>query len=107
VKWKANAGDSVTTLSGDTVSGDREYSAQLTFTAYQDDLTAGGLVDYTWANAGAEVPFTFEPATTAGRAISGTLIVDPLDVGGDVSKKNTTDATWDCVGKPVLGDSLT
>jgi hypothetical protein len=34
------------------------------------------------------VPFTFQPYA-GGRAITGELTIDPLDVGGDVEKKNT------------------
>jgi hypothetical protein len=68
VKWKADAGDSVETLSGDTVAGDRGYSAQLAVTVYQDDLAAGGLIDRSWSEKGTQVPFTFEPASSASRA---------------------------------------
>jgi hypothetical protein len=105
VKWKADAGDSTETLSGDTVGGDRTYTAQLTFTAYQDDLAAGGLVDYTWAHKGEEVPFTFEPQSALERGVTGVVTIDPLDIGGDVGKKNTSDASWDCVGEPALADT--
>lgn len=106
VKWKANAGDSVETLSGDTVSGDRTYAVTLDGTAYQDALDDADFVSWTWSHRGQEVPFTFEPATSAGRAITGTVTIDPMDVGGDVGKKNTSGFTWDCVGEPELGDSL-
>jgi hypothetical protein len=51
------------------------------------------------------VPFTFTPYT-GGRSITGRLIVGPLDVGGDVSKKNTSDIKWACVGEPTLVDDL-
>jgi hypothetical protein len=33
-------------------------------------------------------------------------VVDPLDVGGDVGKKNTSDLKWACVGEPTLIDDL-
>lgn len=106
VGWKANAADSTKTLSGDTVGGGRSYTAQLTATVFQDDLGVSGMVDYSWAHKGDEVPFTFVPKT-GGRGVAGTLTVDPIDVGGDVGAKNTSDLTWDCVGEPTLTDDLT
>jgi hypothetical protein len=104
-KWKADSDDPVEVLSGAMIAGDRTYTCQLTFTAYQDDMEDGGLIAYSWAQKGAEVPFTFTPAA-GGRQVVGTAIVDPLDVGGDVGAKNTTDVTWDCVGEPELADDL-
>jgi hypothetical protein len=104
-KWKADAGDAVEVLSGATIAGGRTYSSQLAFTAYQDDMADGGLIAYSFAQKGAEVPFTFTPAS-GGRSIVGTVVVDPIDVGGDVGAKNTSDITWDCVGEPELSDDL-
>lgn len=109
VTWKVDQTDDVPVLSGGTVAGDRTYGATLEATVYQDDLQpgAGGLVDYSWANKGAQVPFTFTPyAGTDARSITGELIVDPLDIGGDVGKKNTSDLKWACVGEPELVDDL-
>jgi hypothetical protein len=106
VAWKANAADSVKTLSGDSVGGGTTYTAQVTGTAFQDTLAADGMVDWTWANKGEEHPFTFIPRD-GSRGVSGVVRVDPLDVGGDVGAKNTSDFTWDCVGEPELVDDLT
>jgi hypothetical protein len=97
--------DDTPVLSGGVLAGDRTYTATLEATVYQDDLTAGGLVDYSWANKGTEVPFTYTPYS-GGRSITGRLIVDPLDVGGDVNKKNTADLKWGCIGEPALVDDL-
>lgn len=105
VNWKANAADSKKVLSGDTVGGGRTYSAQLACTVYQDDLTAGGMTDWTWAHKGESHPFNFVP-TNGGRGITGVLTVDPIDHGGDVGAKNTSDFTWDIVGDPELTDDL-
>jgi hypothetical protein len=108
VTWKVDQGDDVLVLSGETLAGDRGYTATLEATVLQDDLQpgAGGLVEYSWTNKGAQVPFTFAPYNN-GRAITGELLVDPLDVGGDVGKKNTADLKWACVGEPELVDDLT
>jgi hypothetical protein len=101
----AEAEDSLTTLSGETLAGERTYSWVVSGTLIQD-LTEAGMYDYTWDNAGDEVPFTFTPSTAAGRSITGTVIVDPLEVGGDVKKKNTVDFEWVVVGTPTLGADL-
>lgn len=106
LKWKKSAKDGVTVLSGATIAGDVDYTAQLTATVYQGDLMTGGLVAYTWANKGTEVPFVFQP-NSAEPSIVGTLVLDPIDVGGDVDAKNTSDLQWDCVGEPTLQDDLT
>lgn len=106
ITWKVNTTDDTVMLDGSTESGDRTYDATLEATVSQDDLVAGGLVAYSWANKGAAVPFTFAPYNN-GRAITGQLIVDPLDVGGDVNAKNTADLKWACVGEPELVDDLT
>lgn len=104
-KWKANGAADVTTLSGAVLAGDREYTCQLAFTVHQDDLIAGGMTDWTWTNKGTQVPFTFTPKN-GGRSVVGTVTVDPIDTGGDVGAKNTSDVSWDCVGSPELADDL-
>jgi hypothetical protein len=106
VRWSVDNEDDTPVLSGETLAGDRTYTATLEATAYQDDLYDGGLVAWSWANKGSQVPFTFTPYA-GGRSITGELIVDPLDVGGDVAKKNTSDLAWACVGEPELVDDLT
>ncbi len=105
VQWSVDVEDAIPTLSGEELTGEPDYSAELSFTLIQD-LTEDGMFDYTWTNKGSVVPFTFEPSSAAGRTVTGMVRVDPLNMGGDVKKKNTTDATWKCVGQPVLADEL-
>jgi hypothetical protein len=46
----------------------------------------------------------FIPNEDAGKAVTGSLTVDPLDVGGDEVKKNmSVDFEWPIVGDPVWG----
>jgi hypothetical protein len=97
--------DPLPTLSGESLSGARTYTWAISGTVIQD-LTEDGMFDYTWTNKGSEVPFTFTPSTAAGRTVTGTVIVDPLELGGDVGAKNTTDFEWTLVGDPILGDDL-
>jgi len=103
--WKVDQSDDTPVLDGTTLAGDRTYTATLEASVVQADLTVGDLIDYSWANKGTSVPFTFTPYT-GGRSITGTLIVDPLDVGGDVKKTNKHDIKWSCVGEPTLVDNL-
>jgi hypothetical protein len=103
VAWDVNAEDDVPTMCGDVVPGDRTYSSALSGTLYQDLTTADGIVAFSWANKGTSVPFAFTPNTAAGTSVTGTLTVDPLDVGGDDSvAKMTADFEWAIVGDPVL-----
>lgn len=102
VKWDKDKDDNVPVLCGEEIAGDVVYSGKLTGTIFID-LSDGGLVEYTWANKGTQVPFRFVPNTAAGKEITGTVTIDPLDVGGDEMKKNmTADFEWDCVGEPDM-----
>lgn len=105
VTWSVKAEDDEPVLSGDVEAGDRTYTATLEATVFQDDGTDGGLVDFTWTQKGIQHPFTFTPYT-GGKSVTGEVIVDPLDIGGDVGKKNTSDIKWGCVGEPELVDDL-
>lgn len=102
IKWKKDAEDSEQMLSGDIEAGDTTYSAQLTAKLKQGDLSASGLVAFTWTNKGTQLPFVYRPYSD-GPSITGELVVDPIDAGGDVGTKPTSDITWDCIGEPVLG----
>lgn len=102
---KVNKEDDTPVLSGATLEGDRTYDWTLSATLLQD-LSDGGLIEYSWANAGTEVPFTFTPSTAAGKAVTGTLVVDPVELGGDAKTKPTSDVEWGIVGTPELGTDL-
>jgi hypothetical protein len=96
--------DAVHVLCGDTLpSTDTvDYSYTLSGTVLQD-LAAGGVVDFTWLNAGDEVPFKFVPNTAAGRQVTGVVRLVPLMIGGDVPTRPTSDFEWACVGVPAFG----
>lgn len=107
VEWDKDKEDDTEVLCGETLPGGITYTAKLTATVLLD-LTDEGMVDFTWTNKGAQYPFVFEPNTAAGKSVTGTLIVDPLDVGGDEVKKNmSVDLEWDIVGEPAWGTSPT
>lgn len=104
VEWSVDADDPVQVLCGESVPGDRTYSAELTGSLFQDLGVASGIVAYSWESKGTEVPFSFVPSTAAGQEVSGTLIMDPLSVGGDEAGANmTSDFAWAIVGEPTLG----
>jgi hypothetical protein len=106
VEWSADVGDDTPVLCGETVPGERTYSSTLSGSLYQDLGLAGGIVDYSWAHKGEEVPFTFVPSTTAGKGVTGVVILDPLSVGGDTAGENmVSDFEWAIVGEPVLGSA--
>lgn len=96
--------DAIDVLSGEQLPAeeDASYKYKLTATFLQDTLAVGGLIDYTWANAGATVPFEFVPNDTLTQKVTGNLRVVPLKIGGDVKKRNTSDWSVSCIGTPDL-----
>lgn len=109
VEWEENveSTDTISVLSGEelTTEDDVTYRAKLTATFLQDELGASGLVAYTWSNKGTEQPFTFVPNSSLDRQVTGTLRVVPLNIGGDVKARNSSDVTFSIIGDPVLGDT--
>lgn len=85
--------DSVKTLCGDTVAGAVTYTWALEGELVQDELTASSLLKWCKDNAGTEQPFIYEPKIGTGlMSAVGTLVVDPLQVGGDeVGQKPTSE----------------
>lgn len=102
VDTEVDEGDSVTVLCGDEVPGARTYSHSFAGTLLQD-LDAAGIVAYSWEHAGEQVPFTFTPVTDLAATVEGTLILDPLSIGGDEAGQNmTSDYEWAIVGTPIF-----
>jgi hypothetical protein len=104
VSWDNDTGDDITVLCGDVVPGSRTYTSTFSGTFLQDLADQEGLVAYSWENKGNQVPFTYTPNTAAKATVTGTLIVDPLDVGStdDYGSPMTSDFEWDIVGDPQL-----
>lgn len=91
-------------LSGDELEG--SSSASLTYRLkgkFLQDGTAGGVVAYSWTNAGDEVAFVLTPNDDASPTITGTVRVIPLQIGGDVSKTDRakSDFDWQIIGTPT------
>jgi len=104
LSWEKDADDDIRTLCGDTVAGAVTYAASLSGTLLQDIANEAGIVFYTWQNKGKAVPFEFVPNTEAGATVTGTIVIDPLDVGSDDEYGSVmeSDFEWACVGEPVL-----
>lgn len=100
ITWDIDEDDAVPTLCGGSMPGDTTYQAKLEGEAFQD-LTAGGIVDYTWKNRGEVKSMSFTP-TTGKAKITGSIIIQPLELGGDVGKKNTSDIEFNFAGDPVF-----
>lgn len=91
--------DAIDVLSGAQVPGAIRFSSTLEATFLQD-FDARGCIAYSWENAGETVDFEFIPATAHGARFTGQVVVQPMEVGGDVRKKNTSDIKWQTVGLP-------
>jgi hypothetical protein len=101
-----DTGDPINVLSGETVPGDRDETWTLAGSLVQD-LGAGidgadSKVEWLHANAGTTFPFTFIPATAAGRKITGNVTVEAVEIGGDVKSKPTSDFEWQISGRPAI-----
>lgn len=107
IAWSSSvsAGEVIDLLDGsqlkdeDTVS----YSAELAGNLVQD-FSAAGTIEWSWAHKGEAHVFEFIPNTDAARKIVGTVRVGPIDLGGDVKKRNRSDISWPCTVDPALSD---
>jgi len=102
VDTEVDEGDDTTVLCGDVVPGARTYSHSLAGTLFQD-LDAAGIVALSWEQAGTQQDFEFTPSTASAAKVDGTLILDPLTIGGDEAGENmTSDFDFAIVGTPTF-----
>lgn len=101
--------DAVPVLCGEEIPAEESatYSFRLKATVVQD-LAAAGVCDFTWTHAGEELAFEFVPNTVAARAVTGTVRVAPITIGGDVdkTKRPTSDIDWAVIGEPAFGAAV-
>lgn len=95
---KGDSDDPTPVLSGGQVVGARTYAWTLSAELFQD-AAKDGVIDWSWRNAGAETTFTFTPSA-GGEKVTGRVQVDPIDLGGDVKKKNTSEIEWTITTTP-------
>lgn len=102
IKWNVNSDDPVTYLCGDSEPGAMTFDGELTGTMATDMVDgAASLFELSWASAGETLPFTYAP-TTGVAEFAGSIVITPLDAGGDEVKKNMdSEFTWPIVGSPA------
>lgn len=103
IKTNTDTQDDVDTLSGETLEGEETYTYDITGTLLQD-FELDSLEDYCFTNRGLKLPFEFTPNNTAARLFTGILKVRPLDRGGDVKKRNTSDFVFRIIGDYTPGE---
>lgn len=87
-------------LSGDTDQEAGEWEGTLTATFFQD-YGADSLLLWTWDHDGETMPLTFTPRT-GGFTVSGSVVVRPATIGGDVDTENTSEIEWNLPEKPTI-----
>lgn len=101
-----DSGDTIDLLSGEQLKDADKVTVEWVLSGeFVQDITASGLVDYTWANASDEVAFEFVPSTSADRGVTGTCRLVPLKVGGEAKTKPRSEFEWAIIGTPTLGDA--
>lgn len=95
--------DDVVMLCGDTKAGATTYKAALEVTVDQDLEDPAGFVYASWDHRGELGEVVFTPNTAAGGTVTGTVVIDPVTVGGETGGDDmTSDFAWDFVGFPDL-----
>ncbi|AKI28625.1 hypothetical protein GMA5_9 [Gordonia phage GMA5] len=106
ITFDSDKEDDLPTLCGGTITGEKVYTSKIEVSAAQD-IEKDGLIDWSWSNPGKEVPFTFTPKNGEVATVTGKVIVDPVEFGGDVKKRNISEFEWDIVGLPVFTPDAT
>lgn len=101
VSVEADRDDPTPTLCGDNLVGESTYNGTIEATIVQD-LEKTGVVAWSWEHKGETVPVRFVPNSAAGAEVTGSVVVDPISIGGDVKVRNTSDISWAFAGEPVL-----
>jgi hypothetical protein len=95
-------GDSTTKLCGTVKPGAISYTYTLSGNVDTDISDPAGFFALSQAEPGSEQSFMFTPSTEAGTEATGTLVIDPLDFGGDeTGEYMTSDFEFALVGAPV------
>lgn len=95
--------DPIKVLSGESVAGDRTESFTLEGTMLQDLGAEGSTTEWLFEHRGETHAFEFVPNTAKGRKITGSLVVEAIELGGDVGTKPTSDFEFTLIGEPVIG----
>lgn len=103
IAMSKDEGDSTTKLCGTVRPGSVKYTFALSGNVDTDIADASGLFALSHSAKGTEQSFTFTPSTEAATVAVGTLIIDPLDFGGDeTGQPMTSDFEWSLMGDPAF-----
>lgn len=95
-------GDSTTKLCGTVKPGAVSYEFAMSGNVDTDIGDAAGFFALSQTHAGQRLTYTFTPNSDAGTTATGSLIVDPLDFGGDTSGETmTSDFEFALIGQPT------
>ena len=95
-------GDDTTKLCGTIRKGSVKYTYTLGGNMDTDIAETAGFFALSQANPGQEYGYMFTPSTDAGTEATGTLVIDPLDFGGDTTGETmTSDFEFALVGAPT------
>lgn len=103
ISGSPDRGDSKTMLCGTVKAGSVRYDYEMSGNL-DLDLNAGadGLFALSQAAPGSTQPFEFTPNEIGGTTATGSLILDPMDFGGDeYGEIMNSDVTWTLVGQPT------
>lgn len=95
-------GDPIDVLSGEQAPGDRTEENTLVVTLQSDFGHAESLTEWLWDHRGQQHPFEYVPNNTLERKITGSLVVEAVEIGGDVKTKPSAEVTFDLVGPPTF-----
>lgn len=94
-------GDPLELLSGDVLAADSVSTWTLAANILQDFDNEAGVIAYSWEHDGETVPFEWQPNATAP-TYTGNVVVEALEVGGDVNRRNFSDLEWSITAKPTV-----
>lgn len=101
ISAEKDEGDATTKLCGTVKPGSVTYTFSLAGNVDTDIADDAGLFALSHDAKGTEQDFTFTPSTEAGTSATGTLVIDPLDFGGDeMGQPMTSDFEFSIVGDP-------
>lgn len=105
-RWTPNIDqeDPIDVLSGEQIADDPDITSVLAGTFLQD-YGSEALVTWCWENRGQVLPFEFKPRNDSELVITGNCQVLPVEVGGDVKTRNTSDFEFPLIGDPAFGSA--
>lgn len=96
---EASKSDPILVLSGETIESADSFGGKLSVEFLQD-LSANGIVDYSFTNAGKEADFVYTPNTANKAKLTGTVIIEPLPVGDSVGDIAKASVSWQVPSLP-------